>query len=156
MRPSYSLSSRAFISTFTPFPRVWDQIAFSHLIPTFGTHRVLSMKITWTMPPRRTSQRLHPNEALRQNLAENHQTIPHPSTQTLSTIPKGPGPSTLGNIPKVQPHQLANMSTTVPNSSQNNGGASSTQTNGGAPHQSPLRAPSLIQLIQGDTEFDQI
>jgi hypothetical protein len=48
------------------------------------------------------------------------------------------------------------MSTTVPSSNQNGGGTSSTQTNGGALHQSPLRAPSLAQVIQGDTELDQV
>jgi hypothetical protein len=48
------------------------------------------------------------------------------------------------------------MSTTIAGSSQNSGGTSSTQTNGGAPHQSPLRAPSPIQVIQGNAESDQI
>jgi hypothetical protein len=40
-------------------------------------------------------------------------------------------------------------------SSQNGEAASSAQTNGGAPHQSPLRAPSSLQAIHGDTELDQ-
>jgi hypothetical protein len=48
------------------------------------------------------------------------------------------------------------MSTTAAGSSQNGGGASSTQTNESAPHQSPPRAPSPVQVIQGDVEFDQI
>jgi hypothetical protein len=39
------------------------------------------------------------------------------------------------------------MSTTTAGSSQNDGGA---------PHQSPLREPSPLQVIQGDVEFDQI
>jgi hypothetical protein len=48
------------------------------------------------------------------------------------------------------------MSTTTTGTSQNSGGASSTQTNGGDKHQSPPRAPSSLQVIQGDTELDQI
>jgi hypothetical protein len=48
------------------------------------------------------------------------------------------------------------MCTTVAGSSQNGRGGSSTQTNGGAPPQSPLRAPSPAQVIQGDAEFAQI
>jgi hypothetical protein len=48
------------------------------------------------------------------------------------------------------------MSTTALGSSQNGGGTSSTQTNGGALHQSPLQAPSPAQVIQGDPELDQI
>jgi hypothetical protein len=47
------------------------------------------------------------------------------------------------------------MSTTAVGSSQNNGGTSSIQTNGGDPHQSHPRAPSPIQANQGDTELDQ-
>jgi hypothetical protein len=41
-------------------------------------------------------------------------------------------------------------------SSQNAEGTSSTQTNGGESHQSPLRAPSPIQVIQGKVELEQI
>jgi hypothetical protein len=48
------------------------------------------------------------------------------------------------------------MSTIVVGSSQNGGCTSSTQTNGGDPHQSPSRALSLVQVGQGDTELDQI
>jgi hypothetical protein len=48
------------------------------------------------------------------------------------------------------------MSTTAAGSSQNGRGASSTQTNGGDPHQSPLRAPSPVQAVQGNIEFDHI
>jgi hypothetical protein len=47
------------------------------------------------------------------------------------------------------------MSTTA-GSSQNDRAASSTQTNGGAPHQSPLRTPSSLQVMCGDAELDQI
>jgi hypothetical protein len=42
------------------------------------------------------------------------------------------------------------MPTTTSGSSQNGGGTSFTQINGGASHQSPPRAPSPLQ------EFDQI
>jgi hypothetical protein len=48
------------------------------------------------------------------------------------------------------------MSTTTADSSHNDGGTSSTQTNGGDLHQSPPRAPSPIHVIQGDAKFDQI
>jgi hypothetical protein len=48
------------------------------------------------------------------------------------------------------------MSTTSLGSSQNGGGTSSTQTNGGALHQSPLQVASPAQVIQGDPELDQI
>jgi hypothetical protein len=48
------------------------------------------------------------------------------------------------------------MSTIAAGSSQNVGGTSSTQTNGGAPHQSPLKTPSSVQVIHGNAEFDQI
>jgi hypothetical protein len=48
------------------------------------------------------------------------------------------------------------MSTTAPGASQNGGGTNSTQTNGGNLHQSPLQAPSPAQVIQGNTEFNQI
>jgi hypothetical protein len=48
------------------------------------------------------------------------------------------------------------MSTTFTGSTQNGGGTSSTQTNGGAPHQSPLRPPSSVQVIQGDIELENV
>jgi hypothetical protein len=48
------------------------------------------------------------------------------------------------------------MFTTAAGSSQNGRGASSTQINGGAPHQSPLRALLQAQAIHGDVEFYQI
>jgi hypothetical protein len=47
------------------------------------------------------------------------------------------------------------MSTTA-SSSQNGRAASSTQTNGGTPYQSPLRAPSPLQVIHGNPKLDQI
>jgi hypothetical protein len=65
--------------------------------------------------------------------------------------------STFDDIPEVQLHQPANnMSTTTVASSQNGGGVGSTQTNGGAPQQSPLWAPSPIQVIQEDMELEQV
>jgi hypothetical protein len=48
------------------------------------------------------------------------------------------------------------MSTTVVGSSQNGGGTSSTQSNGGDPGQSPLWALSPVQVNQGDTKLNQI
>jgi hypothetical protein len=48
------------------------------------------------------------------------------------------------------------MSATVVGSSQHGGGTSSTQTNGGDPRQSPPRAPSPVQDVQGDAELDQV
>jgi hypothetical protein len=44
---------------------------------------------------------------------------------------------------------------TAAGSSQNGGVVSSTQTNRGASHQSPLRAPSPLQVIHGGPELDQ-
>jgi hypothetical protein len=116
------------------------------------------------MPPRRTNQHLHPDEGLPQTSAQNQPPLHHPSTQTLPTIIEGPEHLAFGDIPKVQLHQPTNnMSTTAPGTSQNgkgtsqNGkGTSSVQTKGGNPHQSPLRAPLLAQVIQGDAEPDQV
>jgi hypothetical protein len=48
------------------------------------------------------------------------------------------------------------MCTTAAGSSKNDRDASSTQTNGGAPHKSHPRAPSPIQVLQGDVKLDQI
>jgi hypothetical protein len=126
---------------------VRDSIALSYLVPTFGTHRVLSSKTTLIMPSRRVSQRLHPDEVLPQALTQNHPPLYHPSTQILTTITKGSEHPAFGDILEVQLYQPANISTTAAGSSQNGGGASSTQTNGGDPHQSPLRAPLSIQVI---------
>jgi hypothetical protein len=80
----------------------------------------------------------------------------HPPTKILSTIVEGSKHPTFGDIPKPHQHQLATMSTTAAGSSQNDRGASSTQTNGGDPRQSPLRVFSPVQILQGDVEFDQI
>jgi hypothetical protein len=81
----------------------------------------------------------------------------HPSTQILSTITEGLEHPAFSDILEVQLHQPNNnMPTIVVRSSQNDGGASSTQTNGGAPHQSPLWSPSPVQVIQGDVELEQV
>jgi hypothetical protein len=48
------------------------------------------------------------------------------------------------------------MSTTAAGSSQTGGGTSSTQTNKGAPHQSPPRVPLPVQVIHANVEIDQI
>jgi hypothetical protein len=107
------------------------------------------------MPPRRQSQHLHPDEGLPQTFAQN-KSMAHPPTQTLSNIVLGSEHPTFGDIPEPHQHQLAIMSTTTTGSSQNNGGTSSTKTNGGDSCQSPPRALSPVQVLQGDTIFDQI
>jgi hypothetical protein len=48
------------------------------------------------------------------------------------------------------------MSTTAQGCSQNSGAASSTQTNGGAPLKTSLRAPLSVQVIHDNPEFDQL
>jgi hypothetical protein len=108
--------------------------------------------MTLTMPPRWFSQRLHPDEDMPQT-----STLNHPPTQILSIIAEGSEHPTFGDILEVEVlHSANNTSTTVVWSSQNIGGTSSTQTNGGTPNQSPLRAPLLIQVIQENAELEQI
>jgi hypothetical protein len=92
------------------------------------------------MPPRRTSQRLHPDEGLPQTSDQNQT---HPPTQALLTIAEGTEHATFDTIPEVQ-LQPTNMSTTTAGFGKNGGAASSTQTNGGALHQLPPRVPSLV------------
>jgi hypothetical protein len=128
-------------------------VALGYLIPIFGAHRVESLKVTLTMPPGRTSQCLHPDEGSTQTSDQNQ--THHPSTQALPTIVEGAEHLTFDTIPQVK-LQPANMSTTTVGFNQNGKAASSTQTNGGAQHQTSSRAPSLIQVIHGDPEFDQI
>jgi hypothetical protein len=55
----------------------------------------------------------------------------HPPTHTLSTIIEGSEHPTFGDIPEPRQHHPATVSTIAVGSSQNGGGASSTQTNGG-------------------------
>jgi hypothetical protein len=75
----------------------------------------------------------------------------------FSTIAKGSEHQTFGYISEIEVLRSANnTSTTTVGSSQNVGGASSTQTNRGALHQSPLRAPSPIQVIQEDADLEQV
>jgi hypothetical protein len=81
----------------------------------------------------------------------------HPSTEVLSTIIEGPEHPAFSDIPEVKLHQPTNnISTTAAGSSQNDGGTSSTQTNGGAPYQSPMWASSPLQVILGDVELEQV
>jgi hypothetical protein len=142
-------------STSTHHLRVRDSIALGYLVPTFGSHRILSSKMTSIMPPRRVSQSLHPDESLPQDSTINPP-LHQPSTQIHPTITEGLESPNFGDIPEVQLHQPANMSTTTEGSSHNGGGASSTQTSGCVLHQSPPRTPSPIQVIHGNTELDQI
>jgi hypothetical protein len=117
--------------------------------PTFRAHHVLSLKTTLMMPSKRMSQRLHPDEGPPQE-STNYPSLHQLSTQNLPTIAKDPEHPTFGDIPKVQLHQLAHISTTTIGPSQNSGAASSTQTDGGAPRQSPPRASSPVHMSQGD------
>jgi hypothetical protein len=66
------------------------------------------------MPPRRTSQCLHPNEGSTQTSDQNQ--THHPSTQAFPTITEGVEHLTFDTIPKVQLHP-ANMSTIAAGSS---------------------------------------
>jgi hypothetical protein len=79
-------------------------------------------------------------------------------TQNLSTITEGLEHTAFVDAPEVKLQHLTNnnTSTTAPGSSHNLGGTSSTQTNGGVPHQSPPRAHLLIQIIQDNVELEQI
>jgi hypothetical protein len=89
-------------------------------------------------------------------LPRTNQPPTHLPTQTLSTIVEGSKHPTFRDIPELQLHQPATMSPTTTGSRQNGEGTSSTKTNGGDLHQSPPRAPPLVQVIQGDAKFDQI
>jgi hypothetical protein len=127
------------------FLRVQDQTAFGYLIPTFGTHHVLSSKTTLMMLPRKVSQRLHLDEGLLQTSDQNQPPLQQPSTQALPTITKA-AELTFDDIPEVQLQQ-ATMSTTIIVTSQGNGGDQHLNTN-------PLPPPS--QVNQGEVEFNQI
>jgi hypothetical protein len=127
------------------FSRVWDQVAFGYLIPTFDAHRVQSSKTTLTIPPRRVSQCLHPDEGLLQTFDKNQPPLQQPSTQILPTITEAVEP-TFDNIPEVQLQQ-ATMPATAAMASQSNEGDQHLNTN-------TLSPPS--QVKQGKTEFNQI
>jgi hypothetical protein len=103
------------------------------------------------MPLRRTSQCLHLDEGAPQE-STTHAPLHQPPAQILPTITEGTKHLAFGNILEVQLHTC----TTATGSSQNGGAASSTQTSGGAPQQSPLQAPLRAQIIQGEAEPNQI
>jgi hypothetical protein len=67
------------------FPHVRDLAALDYWIPTFGAHRVPSLKTTLKMPPR-TNQCLHPDEGTPQASDQNQLSFQKPPTQTLPTI----------------------------------------------------------------------
>jgi MoxR-like ATPase len=81
-----------------------------------------------------------------------------PPTQNLSSIAEGLEHTAFDDIPKVELQHATNNngSTAATGSSQHVGGSSSTQTNEGAPHQSPSWAPSPIQVIQEHTVLEQL
>jgi hypothetical protein len=89
------------------------------------------------------------NLCLSQSEDEAQPSSHNPPTQNLTTIAEGPEHETFGDIPEVQLQHPVNNNSSIAatGSSQNARGASSTQTNGGAPRQSPSRAPSPIQVI---------
>jgi hypothetical protein len=136
-------TTRTLSLTFAPpYLRVWGLIASDYLVPTFGAHRGPSLKTTLAMSPRRTSQRFHQDEGLPQASDQNQISFHQPPTQVLPTIAEAAEHPTF-DILEIQLQQ-ANMSNTTAGSSQNDGGTSSTQTNGGDSHQSPPRAPSPV------------
>jgi hypothetical protein len=120
------------------FPRVWDQVAFGYPIPRFGSHRVLSPKTTLTMPNKRSCQRLNPDEGLPQASDQNKLPFHQQSNQTLSTIAEESEHPTFSDIPELQLHQPATMSTTATGSSQNDIGDM---------RQSPPRALPSVQEV---------
>jgi hypothetical protein len=110
------------------------------------------------MPPRRMSQLLHPDEAPPQELIN----LPPPnqsSTQILPTIVEDPEHLTFGNIPEIpkeQPHQPTHTSTAVAGLSHTHDAVTSSQTSAGAPRQSPPQAHSLVHILLGDADPDQV
>jgi hypothetical protein len=122
---------------------------------TFGAHHVQSSKTTLTMPSRRLSQRLHPGEGPMKESTDSP-CLHQPSTQILPTIAEELEHPTFTNTPEVQLHQPAHAFTVVVGPSQNSGTANSSQTGGGAPRQSPPRAPSPIHMFPRDAELDQV
>jgi hypothetical protein len=100
--------------------------------PTFGAHCVSSSKTTLSMPPKRMSQHLHPDEGPPRE-STNNPPLHQPSSQNLLTIAEDPEHPIFGDIPEVQLHQPACISTTATGPNQNSDVASSTQISGGAP-----------------------
>jgi hypothetical protein len=117
------------------------------LISIFGVQRVLSPKTTLTIPPKRVSQRLHPDEGLPQTSDQNQIPFKQPSTQTLPTITEVVENLTFGNIPEIQLQQV-NISTTVAGTSQSGGGDHHLNAN------PPPPPPS--QVNPGKAELNQI
>jgi hypothetical protein len=95
--------------------------------PTFGTHHVPSSKTTLAILPMRICQRFHPVEGPPRE-STNYPPLHQPSTQSIPTITKDPEHPTFRDIPEVQLHQPAHISTTTTRPSQSSGAASSTQT----------------------------
>jgi hypothetical protein len=84
------------------FSHVQDRVAIIYLIPTFGGHHVLSPKTILTMPLRRISQHLHPDEGLPRASNKNQPPFQQPSTQRLPTITEAAEHPTFDNIPEAQ------------------------------------------------------
>jgi hypothetical protein len=102
-----------FIPSFTTFVEhlhFQDSIVLIYLIPTFGAHRVLSLKTTLTMP--------HPSEG-------SHRAFDHkqPPTQVIPTTIEVAEQPTSDNNPDIQPRQ-DNIITTTARTNQNDGGVS--------------------------------
>jgi hypothetical protein len=98
------------------------------------------------MPPRRVSQRLHPDEGLPQTSDQNQPPFEQPSTKTLPTITEAVEHLTFDNILEVQLQQ-ANMSITATVTSQGDEGKQHLNAN-------PLPPPSEVN--QGEVEFNQV
>jgi hypothetical protein len=107
------------------------------------------------MPLKRMSKHLHTDKGPPQE-STNDPSLHQLSIQNLPTITEDPEHPTFRDIPKVQLHQPAHISTNMVGPSQYIGTASSTQTNGGALRQSPPQAPSPVHMAQGDAELDQV
>jgi hypothetical protein len=118
------------------------------LITTFDVHHVLSLKTTLTMPSRRVSQCLHPEEGLPQTSNQNQLPFQQPSTQTLPTITEATENPTFDNIPEIQLQQV-NISTTAVGTSPSSGGDHHLNTNLPPP-------PPPSQVNSGEAELNQI
>jgi hypothetical protein len=99
------------------------------------------------MPPRRVSQRLHPDEGLPQTSDQNQLQFQQPSTQTLPTIIEAAENPTFDNIPEIQMQQV-NIPTIAAGTSQSGGGEH--YLNAIPPPPPPL------QVNPGEAELNQI
>jgi hypothetical protein len=97
------------------------------------------------IPPRRISQRLHPDEGLPQASNQNQPPFQQPSTQAFSVITEAAEHPTFGNILEVQPQQ-ANMSTITTGTSQTSRSDQHLNTN----------PPLPSQVNQDEAELNQI